>query len=107
LMDERTVALLHGCTGPVFFVSLVAFAAVSRVGWLAGVPASAGAEKPAKGGTPTYAARFALACWGFAAACYLQLVLGALVRHVPVTSSAGFFRGVVLLHIVLAVVLLG
>ena len=25
---------------------------------------------------------------------YLQLVLGALVRHVPVTSSAGFFRAV-------------
>jgi cytochrome c oxidase assembly protein subunit 15 len=35
----------------------------------------------------------------------LQLVVGALVRHVPVTSSAGFFRGVVLLHMVLAGIL--
>ncbi len=109
VLDERLVALLHGCTGPVFFVSLVAFAVVSSVG----VPASAGFvpmshRKPAKAGTPTSEStgRLALACWGFAAVCYLQLVLGALVRHVPVTSTAGFFRAVVLLHVVLALVLL-
>jgi cytochrome c oxidase assembly protein subunit 15 len=113
LMDERTVALLHGCTGPVFFVSLVAFAVVSHVGWTSGPTAHVGLtprrSPEGRTGGPTHdtSGRFALACWGFAAVCYLQLVLGALVRHVPVTSSAGFFRAVVLLHIVLAVILLG
>jgi cytochrome c oxidase assembly protein subunit 15 len=97
LLDERTVALLHGCTGPVFFVTLVAFAVVTSPRYLA---------PPQQKVDSQYASRLALACWGFAAVCYLQLVLGALVRHVPVTSTAGFFRGVLLLHLVVAGVLL-
>lgn len=96
LMDERTVALLHGCTGPLFFVTLVAFAVVTAPSF---------ARTSAKVDSQ-YAGRLALACWGFAAVCYLQLVLGALVRHVPVTSSAGFFRGVLLLHLIMAGILL-
>jgi cytochrome c oxidase assembly protein subunit 15 len=94
-LDDRMFALLHGCTGPLFFVLLVAFAVVTS-------PKFAGTELPAK----QTSQRLTTAAWGFAAVCYLQLVLGALVRHVPVTSSAGFFRAVVLLHIVMALVLL-
>lgn len=98
LLDERTVALLHGCTGPVFFVSLVAFAVVTSPRFEA---------PPKESETDSrYASRLALACWGFVAVCYLQLVLGAVVRHVPVTSSASFFRAVLLLHLVMAGVLL-
>lgn len=96
-LDDRMFALLHGCTGPLFFVLVVAFAVVTSprfsVRSLFSEPKS----------TP----RLTTAAWGFACVCYLQLVLGALVRHVPVTSSAGFFRAVVLLHIVMAFVLLG
>ncbi len=95
-LDDRMFAMLHGCTGPVFFVLLVAFAVVTS-------PKFATHELPAKQ-TPQ---RLTTAAWGFAGVCYLQLVLGAMVRHVPVTSSAGFFRAVVLLHIVMALVLLG
>jgi cytochrome c oxidase assembly protein subunit 15 len=96
-LDDRMFALLHGCTGPLFFVHVVAFAVVTSPRFAA----QASNEKPKS--TP----RIAVAAWGFAGVCYLQLVLGALVRHVPVTSSAGFFRAVVLLHIVMAFVLLG
>jgi cytochrome c oxidase assembly protein subunit 15 len=96
VLDERLVALLHGCTGPVFFVSLVAFAVVTSPHF-----ELAKSDLPRSPGI-----RLATAAWGFAAVCYLQLVLGALVRHVPVTSTAGFFRAVMLLHVVLAVMIL-
>ncbi|WP_425616868.1 heme A synthase [Anatilimnocola sp. NA78] len=96
VLDERLVALLHGCTGPVFFVSLVAFALVTSARF-----PFAGPQQDAQP-----AARLATATWGFAAVCYLQLVLGALVRHVPVTSTAGFFRAVMLLHVVFAIMIL-
>lgn len=96
LFDDRMFALMHGCTGPVFFVSLVSFAVVTSPKFAS--PGIASESRPSQ--------RLATAAWGFAAVCYLQLVLGALVRHVPVTSSAGFFRAVVLLHILLALVIL-
>jgi cytochrome c oxidase assembly protein subunit 15 len=94
-LDDRMFALLHGCTGPVFFVLLVAFATLTSPRFA--VRENGKATQPA----------LTTAAWGFAGVCYLQLVLGALVRHVPVTSSASFFRAVVLLHIVMALVLLG
>lgn len=95
-LDDRMFALLHGCTGPLFFVLLVAFAVVTS-------PKASATELPTK----QTSQRLTTAAWGFAGVCYLQLVLGAMVRHVPVTSSASFFRAVVLLHIVMALVLLG
>lgn len=95
-LDDRLFAMLHGCTGPLFFVLLVAFAVVTS-------PKFAVRDRSLEQKTPQ---RLTTAVWGFAGVCYLQLVLGALVRHVPVTSSAGFFRAVVLLHIVMALVLL-
>jgi len=95
-LDDRLFALLHGCTGPIFFVLLVAFAVLTS-------PRFAQRENIKEQQTPP---SLTTAAWGFAGVCYLQLVLGALVRHAPVTSSAGFFRAVVLLHIVMAMVLL-
>ncbi|QDU31634.1 Heme A synthase [Anatilimnocola aggregata] len=100
-LDERLIALLHGCTGPVFFVSLVAFAVVTSPRFPLSRPLESQSTEDRQP-----ANRLATAAWGFAAVCYLQLVLGALVRHVPVTSTAGFFRAVMLLHIVLAVMIL-
>ena len=94
-LDDRMFALLHGCTGPVFFVLLVAFATLTS-------PRFAKREISEQKAP----ASLTTAAWGFAGVCYLQLVLGALVRHVPVTSSASFFRAVVLLHIVMALILL-
>src|SRR6185503_19836714 len=73
-LDDRMFALLHGCTGPVFFVLLVAFATLASPRFA--VREGAKEEKTSPSLTT--------AAWGFAGVCYLQLVLGALVRHVPV-----------------------
>lgn len=96
-LDDRMFAMLHGCTGPLFFVLVIAFAVVTSPRF----------NQRDLSDEPKTKSRLTTAAWGFAGVCYLQLVLGALVRHVPVTSSAGFFRAVVLLHIVMAFVLLG
>jgi cytochrome c oxidase assembly protein subunit 15 len=46
--------------------------------------------------------RLLRAAWWTAGLAYLQLVLGAVVRHVPLTAPAGMFRTFLLLHLLLA-----
>jgi len=94
LLDERQLAMVHACVGPAFFGYCVALAVVTSNKW-----------KPIQGdfsnATPSRLHRVALLTVVFA---YLQLVIGAQVRHVSVMASPGVFRGVVLFHLVLAVV---
>jgi len=95
LLDARLVALLHACTGPLFFAYLAGLvAAVSQreaLGALAVEPSVRGAGL-----------RLMRAAWWTAGLAYLQLVLGAVVRHVPLTAPAGIFRTFLLLHLLLA-----
>jgi cytochrome c oxidase assembly protein subunit 15 len=95
LFDERTLAMLHGCTGPLFFGLTVAMVVFTSARWqhggVSGVPG---------GGGPL--------CSLALVTCilvYLQIVLGAVLRHVPVATEPTAFAVAVRFHLLLAVVL--
>ena len=89
--DERQIALLHGCVGPLFFAYLASLA-VATSEWFAAVPTSS-----AEGG-----ARFMRHTWIVVMVAFAQLVLGATLRHVPLTAGAGLFRAALWLHLLVA-----
>jgi cytochrome c oxidase assembly protein subunit 15 len=99
LLDDKTVAKVHACTGPLFFAVAVAVATLTRrttaqrvrqpgvrqlnVPWPAGWSAAA-----------------------LAVAAYLQLVAGAQLRHLDRAIDPGTFHGLVALHVAGAVAVL-
>jgi len=86
VLDQRAVAMAHGCVGPAFFVLLWMIAGVTSRWWQANARASVGIG----------VVRLA----GFTAAlAYIQLVIGAQLRHVPVDASPSFFRHTVEAHV--------
>ena len=96
-MSERTLAMIHGCVGPAFFSLCVAAACVTSLRWDSDrVLRSAGdsSRRPRSG-------------WALALVVisYLQLLLGALLRHAPPTLSPHGFGHVVTTHVTLALVL--
>jgi cytochrome c oxidase assembly protein subunit 15 len=93
--DERTFALIHGCTGPAFFAMCVGMVVVTSQWWqdVAPVAATDGNRK---------FFRIAVTTTMLA---YLQLVAGAFVRHSPhltSSSAATIFRTALYFHILLA-----
>jgi cytochrome c oxidase assembly protein subunit 15 len=93
-MDERQIALLHACVGPLFFAYLAFLLVVMSRWWIA---ADSGATLEGK--------RFARLTVILLAASYAQLVLGAVLRHIPVAAGAGLFRAALLMHLILAAAL--
>ncbi|MCC9656018.1 cytochrome oxidase assembly protein [Rhodopirellula sp. JC737] len=97
-LSARTLAMIHGCTGPAFFVLCVVAASVTGRNWI-----TSSVRRSAEGTsseTPT-------AFWPIAllALAYMQLVLGALMRHaLPGASPVGFAH-IVKTHITIAFVL--
>ncbi|MEX0671343.1 MAG: COX15/CtaA family protein [Pirellulales bacterium] len=83
LLDDKTVAKVHACTGPLFFAVAVAIAVLSR------------------GRAPTasheVATRVPIA---LLVAAYLQLVAGAQLRHLDASVEPATFHSLVGLHIV-------
>ena len=93
-LDERTLAQLHGCVGPLFFALTVAIATFTSGWWSAATPR----RDPHSGGLK----RLAIST---AAIAYLQLVLGTFVRHVSSGTSPGEFRFYAIFHLIVAAVL--
>lgn len=92
LLDSQMVAKVHACAGPLFFAVVVAIASLAvRV---AGPLASAS----------PLAVRAAV---GLVAAAYLQLVAGAQLRHLDAAVDPRTFHGLVALHLLGAVAVLG
>jgi heme a synthase len=96
VFDERTIALVHGCTGPAFFALCVGMVVVTSRWWqeAAVVEATPGAKK---------FLRLAILTTVLA---YMQLVAGAVVRHSPrLTDDAAavIFQTAVYFHLLLAV----
>jgi cytochrome c oxidase assembly protein subunit 15 len=91
-LDERMLALVHGCVGPLFFAATAAMVAVTSRRWETASPASGRVF------------RLALIT---AAVAYLQLIVGAVVRHSPLMlteRAAAIFQVAVYFHVVLAAV---
>jgi cytochrome c oxidase assembly protein subunit 15 len=97
-LSARTLAMIHGCVGPAFFVLCVIAACVTGRNWLA-----ASVRQSAEGTSERTPAVF----WPIAllVLAYLQLVLGAMMRHaLPGFSPVGFAH-IVKTHITIAFVL--
>jgi heme a synthase len=100
LLDERVLALLHGCTGPLFFAAAAGMAAVTSRRW------TEQAENETTAPLGHSLLRLAVITAGLA---YLQLVVGTVVRHSPhllSESAAAIFQTAVYFHLVLAAAVL-
>src|SRR5215212_1887099 len=98
LLDERTLAMLHGMTGPLFFGLTVALAVITSQTWLSG--SDFNSENATRSGR-----RIQILTTVTAVLAYLQIMLGAVLRHVPVDSQPGTFLLAVKFHLFLAGVL--
>jgi cytochrome c oxidase assembly protein subunit 15 len=96
LLDARTLAKIHGCVGPAFFALCVALAVMTSKLWRGNTPRRQHAESPKLH-------RLALITTLLA---YVQLVLGAELRHISVFAPPGEFRAAVFFHLLIALVLL-
>lgn len=92
LLNARLLALVHGCLGPAFFGLCVALCVFTSPWWQASPRGLAG---PA-------AVWFDRLTLTNALATYVQLVLGAVLRHIPVGASLTIFRVTVYLHLTFA-----
>ena len=92
LLDDKTVAKVHACTGPLFFAVAVAIAALTGRN---GTSAATG---------PSIESRVSL---GLLGAAYVQLVAGAQLRHLDVATVApATFRWLVAIHVFGAVAIM-
>lgn len=98
LLDDKTIAKVHACTGPLFFAVAVGIATLSSP-WLR-------ADSARHHGRFEIARR-SVGGWlagGLLVAAYVQLVAGAQLRHLDATVSYVGFRWLVFLHVAGAVV---
>ena len=97
LWDARQIALVHGCVGPLFFAYLGGLMVATRAGRQTGLAAARPPSPPPPGHIAS--------AWGLAGLAYGQLVLGALLRHVPVTARPELFRAALAMHLLVAAAL--
>ncbi len=98
--DERLLAMVHGSFGPLFFATVVAMIVFTSRWWHAAANSSdAAAVVRAGGWRPLF--------WAFWPAAYLQLVLGAFLRHIPVDADTTAFQTLILWHVAVALLILG
>lgn len=102
LLDDRQLAMLHGCVGPAFFAYCVGLASCLAPKWQSLVPRRPGAGLDQISRLDQRLRRFTLL---LALLFYVQLVLGAQLRHVPVTAGPWLFNMSLLLHLTNAVLL--
>jgi cytochrome c oxidase assembly protein subunit 15 len=93
-LDERTLAMLHGCTGPLFFAVAVAMSVFTSRRWRSSETVATGSSGPLR----QLAAVTAVLV-------YLQIVIGAVLRHVPIAAEPSTFAMAVRFHLFLAAVL--
>lgn len=97
LLDDKTIAKVHACTGPLFFAVAVAIAALTGRG-----PVGQASR------LPSIAHSFLRVAIALMVAAYVQLVAGAQLRHLDAaTVTPGAFRWLVALHLAGAAVVAG
>ncbi len=103
LLDDKTIAKVHACTGPLFFAVATAIATLtSRRGQ--GAVAS---PSPSLAPPPPRAIAAGVGAGGLMIASYVQLVAGAQLRHLDSSIDPVTFRWLVAFHIAGAVVVAG
>ena len=94
VLADTQLAMIHGCLGPAFFAFAVALATLLSNRW-------SSATVPGK---ISGIARLQALSLITAVLAYVQLILGAQLRHLPVTSDPQQFRLAVLAHLVMAAI---
>ncbi len=89
VLDARTLALIHGCTGPLFFAMATATVVMSSKFWFH----ASDNRYWATGSTSRWASTL-LALFSFA-----QLSVGAQLRHITGNASPQYFMGFVHMHL--------
>lgn len=102
VLDQRTFAMIHGCTGPLFFAIATATAVFSSRWWIERVGQGSHAEMSVA--QLRGRRRFAWLATMLVAASYCQLIMGAQLRHVTAAISHSAFMGFVHTHLLLAAV---
>jgi heme a synthase len=95
LLDSRTVAMIHGCVGPAFFSLSVAMVLFTSKGWKNAASNNEYANADSVRSLVVLIPAFA----------FVQLLLGAQLRHVAATTSPQTFQLFVVFHLVIALVL--
>ncbi|MBT6722126.1 MAG: cytochrome oxidase assembly protein [Planctomycetaceae bacterium] len=98
--NEVLLAMVHGCTAPLFF-SLTVFNSTTYTRFWRGPLADC---QTAKGPDPSLLVKPLRLAAITTVLVYVQLVLGASIRHVPVTASSQTFSTLVIFHLVMALV---
>jgi cytochrome c oxidase assembly protein subunit 15 len=93
VLDERLLAMIHGCVGPAFFALCAALTAIT-----------APCFTTANNSEPRIARIHRLALLT-AALAYLQIVFGAAVRHLPPGAEPEVFRVAMFAHLFMAAAL--
>ncbi len=96
VLDQRTLAMIHGCFGPAYFMVTVSILVVSSRWW-----SGCAAKLPETRITSGFAfQRFSLM---MLLGSFVQLVIGANLRHVSEFAPPDYFQWLVVAHVVLAV----
>ncbi len=104
LAADRQIAKVHGCVGPAFFAYAFALIVFTSKYWTRIGQSFAGRPSLFEN---VQRIRFArTVAWTTVAFAYLQLVVGAHIRHVDVSSPPRFFTLLVAIHLLMAVVVL-
>jgi cytochrome c oxidase assembly protein subunit 15 len=93
-LNARTIAMVHGCTGPAFFAFIAALCTLTSKSWLQAAQIS-NAESLSR------SALIGLLL------TYSQMILGAFLRHPVDDGSPGVFRVILYFHLILALALVG
>ena len=93
VLKEVAVARIHGITGPMFFGLTVLVVFVTSRSWNRFDASTRGVNK------------LAPLAWSLTGFAFLQLVLGAFVRHPSITMDPRTFRTITVAHILVAIML--
>lgn len=95
ILDGRSIAFLHGCTGPIFFTYAVLYAAATSKNFGTTIQLS---RETALNSVQT-------ASLVLAFLAVVQLIFGASLRHVPDAAEPSYFRLMTLMHLLFAAAL--
>jgi cytochrome c oxidase assembly protein subunit 15 len=109
LLDERQLAMIHGCIGPLFFCLSVTMVTITSRRWRQ-VPSdtvltSAGLKSTDVAISADIPMRLTTLAWLVTAMAFTQIVVGAQLRHATPMTTHSAFRIALFFHIAIAIAL--
>ncbi|HBE69584.1 MAG TPA: cytochrome oxidase assembly protein [Planctomycetaceae bacterium] len=99
VLDERTIAMIHGCTGPLFFAMATATAVMSSRWW---IELGQESRRETESTPRPINSKLVVLATLLAIAAYMQLIVGAQLRHLTGAVAPKLFTAFVHSHLTLA-----